>query len=147
MSPNITVCFIRGDGIGGWFVRQWTRSQFAHVVVTGPYFTVDAAPGSGVRYRHGVDGESYSFPITGAQALSFGDFVHAEIGAPYDWVGDLCCGLPWIARESKRAWFCSEFAAACLQHIGMLSKDIKPWRLSPQALRDLLEAVTYFRVA
>lgn len=142
-TDEIRLHFSTGSGFGGAFVRGWTRSRFAHVSITTPGFTVDAAPGRGVGYRDEAVGESIALPITVTQGLTLAEFVHHELGSPYDWMGDVAAGLPWAARAHDTAWFCSEFGAACLQSIGYLPRSIEPWRLSPQALHDLLTALTF----
>lgn len=142
-TDEVRIHFSRGVGIGGAFVRGWTRSEYAHVTVTTPWFSADAAPVRGVGYRDEPDCTCIALPITSVQRADLAAFIYEELYSPYDWMGDVAAGLPWAARESETAWFCSEFAAACLQSIGVLPWNIQPWRLSPQALFDILTALTF----
>lgn len=139
MSATIHVNFTRGTGIGGAFVRWWTRSKYAHVSISTPYSCIDAAPGRGVGFRQEpIGAKRVSFEVTASQLDRLSLFIDAEYGCKYDWLGDFACGLPWAAREKENAWFCSEFSCAALQSIGILRKTIEPWRLSPQMLYELI---------
>lgn len=140
MSNVLTVHFTTGTGLAGKFVRLWTRSRFSHVSLSTPFHCVDAAPGRGVGFRKSpVKSETIQFELTDAQMDRLNLFIDQEMDSPYDWFGDLACGLPWFAREHKDKWFCSEFACACLQHIGIIRSSVDPWRLSPQGLYDFLD--------
>lgn len=140
MANTISVNFTRGTGFGGAFVRWWTRSEYAHVSISTPSSCIDAAPGCGVGFRkEPIGAKRVSFEVTASQLDRLSLFIDAEYGCKYDWLGDFACGLPWLAREHKDKWFCSEFACACLQHIGIIRSTVEPWRLSPQGLYDFLD--------
>lgn len=138
--PNILrIHFTRGTGFAGAFVRSWTRSPYAHVSMTTPTCVVDAAPGRGVAIRKApVGAKTIGFELTSAQAECLEEFILDEMDCGYDWLGDIACGLPWLARNHEDKWFCSEFACAALQHVKILNEAIEPWRVSPQMLFELV---------
>lgn len=136
---KLHVHFTRGSSFTAWLVRFWTRSEFAHVSISSDWGCIDAAPTRGVSFREKPENsKSIIFDINDAQQSRLDHFIKDELGSGYDWLGDIACALPWTMRESKSRWFCSEFACAALQEMGIVRSSIYPWRMSPQALYDLL---------
>ncbi len=85
----------------------------------------------------------YRVPCTLEQRRLFYEFLAAQIGKPYDYLGIL--GFALRTRvESKNSWFCSEliFAAAQAAEINLLSR-IEPYQVAPGDLNisPLLEPV------
>lgn len=139
MPDRLLIHFTAGTGLAGAFVRLWTRSRFSHVSLSNSFMAIDAAPSTGVAFRKAPEKSvRISFDLNDAQLDRLQLFLDQEYGAGYDWFGDFACGLPWAAREHADKWFCSEFACACLQHIGIVRSTVEPWRLSPQGLYDFL---------
>ena len=137
--PKLHIHFTRGASFTAWLVRFWTRSEFAHVSISGDGYCIDAAPKRGVSFREKpAASKQINFDINEAQQARLDRFIKEELGSGYDWIGDIACGLPWMARESSSRWFCSEFACAALQEMGIVRSSIYPWRMSPQAFYDLL---------
>ena len=55
------------------------------------------------------------------------NFVIEHRGRPYDLIGCVRSVLPFVSREHKTKWFCSEVCAAVIGHK-------EPWRMHPGVL-------------
>lgn len=139
--------FTRGSGLGGALVRHWTRSPYAHVMVSAPSWAVDAAPGYGVRWRSDIPiGDTRRVHVAADLVDSVHDWLKDEIGCKYDYFGDIACVLPGFAREHPRRWFCSELGTAILQRVNILAPWVQPWRHSPQGLYDAITIATWHKL-
>lgn len=57
----------------------------------------------------------------------FWDFTEENIGKKYDLIGCMRTVLPFVSREHKTRWFCSEVCAEIIGHT-------EPWRMHPGVL-------------
>lgn len=146
-APVLRFHFTRGTGPGGWVVRTWTASDFAHVSMSLAGTYVDAVPGQGIRYREPPPKGciTIAFPLTDAQAQAVLLFWDSEIreGGGYDYFGVLRAGIACLARGTEHDWFCSEAGAATAKRAELLPPEHGEWRESPESLHDLLRALHF----
>ena len=77
--------------------------------------------------------------ISAAQERAAHNFLHAQLGKPFNWVGmySICV---WPHSGLGDAWFCSELTTAALQAMGYLKHE-RPHAMYPSTVRDrVLEA-------
>ena len=141
----VTVRAHHGIGSGSALVRAWTRSPWGHVdlVFEAHQLVLDVRPAVGL-----VLTPFYDVPIMGAamcRSYSVPNFVadpvfaefSREQGRPYDWHGACAAGVPWLAREHPKAWFCSEAVWHALRGLGIVP-GLPAWRRTPADLADLI---------
>jgi hypothetical protein len=84
--------------------------------------------------------ERVKLPATRDQYLAFGDFLHNQIGKPYDDTAILGFAFDRDWRDANH-WMCSELMAAALEHCGFF-----PYPLNSPANRvtptDLMLAIS-----
>lgn len=79
-------------------------------------------------------------PLTEKQSEKFWKWMEHEVGSGYDWLGIYLTQFLFMDWESKDKWFCSEIVAKILQLLYVDEfLDIKPNRLSPQDIKNILE--------
>lgn len=63
------------------------------------------------------------------------EFAEAQIGKPYDYTAVFAFLLPWRENwNANRKWFCSELAAATINHGGLQIARTDAWRITPNFL-------------
>jgi uncharacterized protein YycO len=142
---RITLRAHHGVGVGSSLVRGWTRSHWGHVdlVFDAHDLVLDVRPKVGLALT-----PFYQAPLMGdaiCRSFIVPDFIadpvfaemNREQGSPYDWHGACAAGVPWLAREHKDAWFCSE-AVWHAMHGLRLVPGLPAWRRTPADIADLI---------
>ena len=146
-SLHLRIYFYKGAGsLYDRAIRWWTNSPYSHCAVTltdvqGDITLYEAIEGDGVRRAHVVDEidlrpsqwDYIDIPVSSESWTRVGDWCNNERGCGYDWLGMLLSQVLFIPREHPDKWFCSEFAAAALELLGLLY-GAKPCTFSPGSL-------------
>ena len=75
----------------------------------------------------------YSVQVTEEQKEKIEEFLHRQLGKPYDWLGILGFPLRNWKLESKNKWFCSELVFTAFKQAGVeLLKNTHPSEVSPR---------------
>ena len=128
----ITLAFFNGAGAASQAIEWFSAGEVSHVAAVmadGNYLDArldkEGASAGGVQMRpasgEGVtEAVRYTIETSAAEEAAFWDFLHAQIGKPYDVTGILAfvAGRDWHATDS---WFCSELQAAALEAAGVVN--------------------------
>ena len=140
-----------GKTLTSKFIKTFTWSELSHTsaILIRSKQVIEAWSG-GITKRSITTGHAagtiiniYKVPCTLNQRNKFYNFMEAQIGKKYDFVGIL--GLPLrLDIENETKWFCSElvFSAALNAGITLLAR-IEPYKVTPGILNTspLLEFV------
>jgi hypothetical protein len=151
---HVTLQFVRGRGLASRLIAWFGGGpRFSHVDVVLPDGTLlgsrsDRVAGvpSGVQirpasYTTGEAALQVQLPCTPSHAKAFYEFLHAQLGKPYDHMSILgfIVGRNW--REDD-TWFCSELASAALEHAGLLRQlAARASKITPGDLLLVLSAL------
>ena len=140
-------------------IRWFNWSNYSHAAwVCRDGTIIEAWPPGGVQRavslftNHLVDTavDLYAVPgLTDAQRTRVEEFLVAQLGEPYDFMGVLGF-LPRSRMENHAAWFCSELVFAGLQSAGLdLLRNIPACKVYPGllALSPLLKQVDTVKVS
>lgn len=125
------VIFYKGpETFFGRLIRWWTKSPYSHCALYfrpegAPGFILEAMAGIGVRERLmvGIDAtlwDTVAVPVSKESYEKALTWARSELGCKYDWKGIFWAQILRIPRAHPDQWFCSEYAAGGLQHLGML---------------------------
>jgi hypothetical protein len=149
---TISLRFSKGKGLASELIEWYGHGPFSHVDSVEPdEHLTGARLDDGVRTRDAdyLQGEEVGctyvhLPSDPDVSAKFYDFIHAQIGKPYDKTAILGFAADRNWREDD-SWFCSELAAAGLEACGYLK-----WRLftpankiDPNGLITILSATAY----
>jgi hypothetical protein len=149
----IVLQFVEGSGLGSGMIKWFGHGAFSHVDAVLPDGTllgarnddIDGVP-AGVQIRPAsyVADEHVrriSLPASDAQATAFYDFMHAQIGKPYNKIGIVAFAVN-ASWSSVGAWFCSQVVTAALQAAAWL-RDLSepPNKIDPDDLFLILSAL------
>lgn len=133
----------RGQGLGAWVIRRWTRSRYAHVAVVWRIGTRVLLLESRVRTRGVAIGRPLSSALEDGAAwvptnATWGDVpekvaLDRSLGQPYGWVDALRAAFG--LRPTSRGLQCAEFAQEVLQAAGVQLRIVAP---TPEALAEAL---------
>ena len=80
-------------------------------------------------------------PATPAQDVAFYEFLHQQLGKPYDKTAIVSFILNRNWREDD-AWYCSELQTAALEAAGVIPELVStPAKISPNALSLIVSAI------
>ena len=139
----ITLRLHQGTSLGARVVRGWTDSRWGHcdLVFGTERLVLDVTPTHGVRVcsvdQVEVQGAVQEIPCLYSREHEALEACGAMIGAPYDWWGAAAAGLPLLARQHPRGWFCSEACCHVLQAALCLPRSLTAWRQTPESLGEL----------
>jgi len=147
---SIALSFVRADGLSSAAIAYFGGGRWSHcdaLLKDGRYLgarddAIQLPDGSwissGVRvrppdYTPWVDQEVWRLPCTLAQQLAFEDFLHAQVGKPYDSRAILgfVAGQDW---RNPGAWFCAELLAAGLEKALGITFNLGTNKITPNAL-------------
>lgn len=149
---GLSIYFYKGPGgVFDWLIRKWTRSPYCHCCAVftfdeGKQVLYEAQNNVGVVSREVVadidlrpsQWDHIDIPVSPDSRQKVMEWCASEVGCKYDWLGLFWSQVLFIPREHPDKWFCSEFAAAALEQLGML-KDKKPCTFSPGSLFKALK--------
>jgi len=144
MKPCVYVLLFRGVSPLSFFIRRFTRGDFAHagLVINGELW--ESVEGHGVRTRELMETDFENvvpFRLLGVDAVAVGkflEFCEAHKDEPYDYwmVGGFVTRSKKERPESAEKWFCSEFVfAACLYAGYCLFRETLAWEVFPDLLK------------
>ncbi len=141
MTGDLHLAFYKGwESPLGWAIRRRTGSPYSHVELVLDGGLGQASTCFSATYRHGVRvktitlrPEDWDLVAVPRNAVIDGHLaaMKREATKPYDVLGVLTFGSPWLSLHGKQRWFCSELCAAAL---GLPN----PWSYSPGALHKAL---------
>ena len=137
----IRLLFSRQPTIWSYAIRQFQQSPFSHVALLLPGGTYQARFWSGVTLEPTIatllntsqHSTGHAIATVPADPAKVEEFCRWQLRKPYDWRAVLGIGFRRDWRDD-RAWFCSELAAAALEHAGVhpVAKDAS--RVTPDDL-------------
>ena len=142
----ITLAFFSGTGISSRAIEWFSAGNLSHVAAVMPdgnYLDSRsdcegaAAPGVQIRPR-AIEGKEeavrFVIPCTEQQEKLFWEFLHSQVGKPYDVPGILAFVTNRDWREPD-SWFCSELDSAALEYAGIVKRLYLPAnKVTPVAL-------------
>lgn len=66
----------------------------------------------------------WSASVTNSFESIIKSWCEIQIGRPYDWNGIYAFALPFMFRQKKHSWFCSEFCIKALNKVGLYGNVI-----------------------
>lgn len=118
----------RGRGPLNRLVMWWTDGPYSHAAMLfDDGMVIEARPHYGVRcvrfeeaFPAGSDYDIFEVELTEEQEAEARKFAEAQVGKPYDWLGD----WHFVTRkhyeeEPDAAWFCSELVFETLYWVGV----------------------------
>ena len=142
-----SLLYYRGSGPAAWFIRKWTKSQFAHVApcVDGVINDVYWTPGVTSRFREFGDLRiaEQVLPFDDAKSLEKSVWLQAQKGKRYDKLAIIIIGLTkrflpgiHVYDSRQRAWICSRLASVVAEI------ETECWGLNgPPSPQDVYELV------
>jgi hypothetical protein len=144
MSNILKVAFYKASGnFSDKIIRLVTRSKYSHcelLLPDGRMFSSDGWDNGKVRYTYKYNINNWDFvdiDITDGELLTLISWCNHKIGLKYDWLGVFRFIIPFLKQDPER-WFCSEICAAALRFINKINISIKPYKLSPKNLYNIL---------
>lgn len=134
-------------------VKKWTRSRYFHTeFIIGDYW-VSANTDGIVKYdlRPLTDKYDYVFidiDMTEKQYKKIINFIDAQIGTKYDWMGIYLSQFLGIGSHRSDKWFCSELVTKLLQ-LCLVEQvlDMQPHMVSPGDLFRRMEEMIFLKDA
>ena len=117
-------------------IRFFTKSEYSHSEIcegdplAGPVNCLSSVGSEGgVRLKHmQLSPDKWDvIALPNVPARMFWEFFRANRGYSYDFIGCVRTVLPFVSREHKTKWFCSEVCAEIIGHT-------EPWRMHPGVL-------------
>jgi uncharacterized protein YycO len=158
----ISLRFVEGGGLDSKIIRFDTRCRWSHVEwMPTATSTLGAMLEGGVNYRSIANPtdpiyknvvatqifqiHSDTILVNGKAAgeTLFEDFMHQQVGKPYDWRAITSFGLGQRDWRKPDSWFCSELIARALEIAGVLHlpEDQPVWRITPRDVWMLVNAL------
>jgi hypothetical protein len=150
---DLYIGLFKGRSLFSRLINFWTRSEISHAGIIleleYPYKTIEVYPnGSLCRtywnyftlLDHSVDTivEVYKLNVSDQEydyAMRFYNYL-AKNNVPYNWFGVIGFVIPVFT--SNGGYFCSEGVVEGLKFGGILSDEIKGWKINPDMLKKLL---------
>lgn len=118
-----------------WAIRARTWSKYSHVdfvLPNGKFLGAIPVGGVCIHENHHSTEDYFKLDITTEQAEHIMTNAVAQIGKPYDFWGIFGFAFNRKWQEDDK-WFCSEFAAACIQPVIPLFNE-QACKISPRDL-------------
>ena len=131
MGCTVDLTFVRGDRLASGLIAWFSSGHLSHVDANlgngqflGAYERKVCGIPAGVQLRP-VQYDTFprrvtfSIPVVLNQRTAWLQFLHDQIGKPYDWtaIAGFVTGRNWRERDS---WICSELQAAALEAAGIV---------------------------
>jgi len=149
----IRLQFVRGRGLSSAAIAWMSAGLFSHVDAILPDGSLLGSrsdrilgidPGVQIRppgyekWKHRV---VFQLPASEVQTAAFHNFLHEEIGKPYDKIAIVGFAISRNWRE-EGAWFCSELVAAGLEAASVCPKLYTPsCKVTPVCLSTVVSAL------
>lgn len=124
------------NDLTSWVIRGFIHSRYSHVdAVVSQNVFIGATVEKGVAlhcFRH--DKEDYYW-LTGIDPDRFWEFIHRNMGKPYDWtaIAGFVFHRDWQEDDS---WFCFELIAAAIEYSSSYRFPRGLRRVTPKVLFD-----------
>ena len=153
MGCTVDLTFVRGDRIASGLIAWFSSGHLSHVDANlgngqflGAYEHKVCGIPAGVqlrpiRYDTFLKRVTFSIPVTSDQRAAWLQFLHDQIGKPYDWaaIAGFVTGRNWRERDS---WICSELQAAALEAAGIVPRlYLAANKITPVALALAVSAL------
>lgn len=130
---QVKFLFYSGKGLFGSIIRWRTWGTWSHVAIHAGS-TYEALVKKGVVKHHKVEADLIlNFNVSNYRFEKLKEWLDLQVGKKYDLAGV----FGFIARtktENPDRWFCSELAAAAMEHIKHPLLKLPPRKVSPSLL-------------
>ena len=116
------IVFTTDNRPGSWLIRKLTASRWHHVGVSFGETVFESRATGGVQkttlgeFKSRGQFSSYEVPVPDEKGSL--DWLHTQLGKPYDWSGVFGLALSRRWQKPER-WYCSELAAAAAKAGGL----------------------------
>ena len=138
--PNrkVRILLYRGRGLVAWSIRWQTRSEYSHAAFLLGETVYESVYPTGVRARpveptDAFMSDCYYVDVGEGQYVELNAWCKARIGCKYDKTAILRF-LDRHHNHVNRRYYCSEFVAEGLLHIGVQLQRAPAWKISPGLL-------------
>lgn len=144
--------FVLGFGLSSKAIAWFSAGVFSHVDCVLPSGLLlgaradNVGGGAGVRtrqplYEHWAKRVVMQLTVRPSQASRFYDFLHAQVGKPYDKTAIWGFALDRDWREQD-SWFCSELQSAALEEANICPRLYSPAsKITPAGFATVLSAL------
>lgn len=122
-----------------WFT--WGPYSHVELVFSDGVFFSSSPRDDGVRFKKIEPKEDhwrfYPVDVTSQQEQIVRDWCNTKVGLPYDWMGIHAFFIPWVIRQRKEEWFCSEICITALQLVDLFP-GVRPHKTTPNRMAKLM---------
>lgn len=137
--------------LAGRLINWWTKSTYFHSEIAVDNKWIAANTETGIKivdlkepmYDKKYDYYELEVPdLTPEQSEIFWEYINAQEGTGYDWIGIYLTQIIKLDWEAKDKWFCSEIVAKVLQMLYVKEfMDLKPNRISPSQIFEIIKNI------